>query len=286
MSAADTQETLVLREIAGADAPLCVELSRRVGWPHRVEDWEMVIGLGHGVVAALGRKLVGSALWWPYGESHATLGMIIVSPEQQGAGIGKRLMQALLAQTEGRSLMLNATVAGEPLYAKSGFVPYGGVRQYHGEVLAVAAPELRPGDRLRRGARTDLPLLERLDLEASGLLRGPALSALLARGECVILERNGDPIGFSIQRAFGRGLVIGPVVAADGADARTLVTHWLHGRQGQFMRIDVSADSGLGEWLVERGFGPAGEVTAMVRGERPHASGSARVYALINQALG
>lgn len=286
MSAADTQETIVLREITGADAPLCVELSRLVGWPHRAEDWEMAIGLGHGVVVALGRKLVGTALWWPYGESHATLGLIIVSPEQQGAGIGKRLMQALLEQTEGRTLMLNATAAGEPLYAKSGFVAYGGVRQYQGATLAVAAPELRPGQRLRSATQADLPLLERLDREASGLPRGPTLSALLARGECVFLERNDDPVGFSILRAFGRGLVIGPVIAADGADARTLIAHWLHGRHGQFMRIDVRTDSGLGEFLVERGLKPAGEVTAMVRGERPHASGTARVYALINQALG
>lgn len=246
----------------------------------------MVIGLGHGVVAALGRKLVATALWWPYGESHATLGMIIVSPEQQGAGIGKRLMQALLEQTEGRTLMLNATVAGEPLYAKSGFLAYGGVRQYQGETLAVAPPELRPGQRLRTATQADLPLLERLDQEASGLPRGPTLSALQARGECAILEHNGDPAGFSILRAFGRGLAIGPVIAADGADARALVAHWLHGRHGQFMRIDIRTDSGLAEFLAERGLRPVGEVTAMVRGERPHASGSARVYALINQALG
>jgi GNAT superfamily N-acetyltransferase len=286
MSDADTQETLALRAVTVADAALCAELSRVVGWPHRVEDWEMAIGLGHGVVATLGHKLVGSSLWWPYGESHATLGLIIVSPEEQGAGIGKRLMQALLEQVKGRSLMLNATAAGEPLYAKSGFRPYGGVRQYHGELLAVPAPELRPGERLRPGAAADLPLLERLDLEASGLPRRPVLSALLARGECVILERNGDPVGFSILRAFGRGLVVGPVIAADAAGAGVLVAHWLHGRQGQFMRVDLRTDSGLGECLIECGLKPAGDVTAMVRGERPHAAGTARLFALINQALG
>lgn len=286
MSDADTQETLALRAVTAADAARCVELSRVVGWPYRVEDWEMAIGLGHGIVAELGRKLVGSALWWPYGDSHATLGMIIVSPGEQGAGIGKRLMQALLEQTNGRSLMLNATAAGEPLYAKSGFLPYGSVRQYHGELLAVAAPELRPGERLRQGTTADLPLLEKLDLAASGLPRRPVLSALLARGECVILERNGDPVGFSVLRAFGRGLVVGPVIAVDAADARVLITHWLHGRQGQFMRVDVRTDSGLGESLVEYGLRPAGDVTAMVRGERPPIAGPARLYALINQALG
>jgi GNAT superfamily N-acetyltransferase len=292
MSDADAQETLVLREISASDASACVTLSRAVGWPHRIEDWEMVIGLGHGVVATLGGEIVATALWWPYGEMHATLGMIIVSPEHQGAGIGKRLMQGLFEQTKSRSLMLNATAAGEPLYARWGFVPCGGVSQYHGDALAVAAPSLRAGAilragaMLRPGAAADLPELERLDRGASGLPRRAVLTALLERGECVILERDGKAIGFSILRRFGRGLVVGPVVAPDEADAEALIAHWLHERQGQFVRVDIPVGSNLGDWLVERGLKPAGTVTAMVRGERPVVAGSARLYALINQALG
>jgi hypothetical protein len=286
MSDADTQDTLVLREIAARDAAACVGLSRAVGWPHRVEDWEMVIGLGHGVVATLGGEIVATALWWPYGESHATLGMIIVSPDHQGAGIGKRLMQGLFEQTRTRSLMLNATAAGEPLYARCGFAPYGGVSQYHGEALAVTAPSPRLGAMLRPGAAADLPELERLDREASGLPRRAVLVSLLERGECVVLERAGEAIGFSILRRFGRGLVVGPVVAPDAADARALIAHWLHGRQGQFIRVDIRVGSDLGAWLVECGLKPASTVTAMVRGQAPVAPGPARLYALINQALG
>lgn len=286
MSDADAQEALVLRDISAHDATTCAALSRAVGWPHRVEDWEMVIGLGHGVVATLGQEVVATALWWPYGETHATLGMIIVSPDHQGAGIGKRLMQGLFEQTKARSLMLNATAAGEPLYAKSGFVPCGGVTQYHGEALAVAAPSLWPGATLRPGAVADLPELERLDREASGLPRRAVLASLLKRGECVILERDGKAIGFSILRRFGRGLVVGPVVAPDEADARALIAHWLQGRQGQLVRVDIRVGSDLGNWLVERGLRPAGTVTAMVRGEAPVAAGPAQLYALVNQALG
>ncbi|WP_164985756.1 GNAT family N-acetyltransferase [Bosea sp. Tri-44] len=279
-------EALTLRAITLGDAALGAELSRRVGWPYRREDWEFAIGLGGGVVGVRDGKLLATALWWPYGEGHATLGMIIVAPEEQGAGIGKRLMQTLLAQAGERSLMLNATVAGEPLYARLGFRAHSGVRQQHGHVLAVASPELDVGERLRPGSAADLSILECLDGAATGLERGPTLAALLQCGECLILERAGQPVGFSILRAFGRGHVIGPVVAANEADARTLIACWLHGRTGQFVRIDLPFGSGLCEWLEQVGLAPAGDVTAMVRGDLPAASGPARLHALINQALG
>lgn len=182
--------------------------------------------------------------------------------------------------------MLNATVAGEPLYVKSGFRPRGGIRQQHGHVLAVAAPPLGAGAYLRPASSADLPILEHLDRAATGLERGPTLAALLGCGECLVLERAGQPIGFSILRAFGRGHVIGPVVAADEADARTLIACWLHGRTGQFIRVDLPLGSGLGDWLEQHGLAPAGDVVAMVRGDLPAAPGPARLHALINQALG
>lgn len=287
MTGIEALEALTLRAIRVGDAASCAELSRRVGWPHRREDWEFVIGLGRGVVGERNGELVATGLWWPYGESHATVGMIIVAPEQQGAGIGKRLMQSLLAQAKGRSLMLNATVAGEPLYARLGFRSWGGgVRQYHGHGLDVAAPEPAAGKQLRPGSPSDFAMLERLDREATGLERGPVLAALLQCGECLVLEQAGQAIGFSILRAFGRGQVIGPVVAGDEADARTLIACWLHGRAGQFIRVDLPFGSGLGEWLVQRGLAPAGDVAAMVRGDLPAAPGPAGLHALITQALG
>lgn len=281
------REALMLRPMRMGDAAACAELSRQVGWPHRREDWEFVIGLGHGVVGERNGELVAAGLWWPYGESHATVGMIIVAPQAQGAGIGKRLMQELLAQAGQRSLMLNATIAGEPLYVRLGFRSWGGgVRQYHGHCLDVTAPEPAAGKQLRPGSPSDLAMLQRLDREATGLERGPVLAALLQCGECLVLEQSGQLIGFSILRDFGRGKVVGPVVAADETDAPTLIACWLHGRAGQFIRVDLPFGSRLGGWLEQQGLAPAGDVVAMVRGDLPAAPGPARLHALITQALG
>jgi hypothetical protein len=286
MSDSLVQEAAVLRDIAPRDASACAVLSRIVGWPHRVEDWEMAIGLGHGVVASLGSEIVATAMWWPYGQTHATLGMIIVSPEHQGAGLGRRLMQGLFAQTQERSLLLNSTFAGKPLYERSGFAAFGAICQHHGEVLVVAAPSPGEGARLRAAHADDLQVLERLDHAATGLARGALLRAVMERGECVVIERGGKVAGFSMLRRFGRGLVIGPVVAEGDADAKALMAHWLQGREGQFLRIDVHADSPLSDWLASCGLKPVDRGTSMVRGTLPLAQGPVQLHALASQAFG
>ncbi|PZO02953.1 MAG: GNAT family N-acetyltransferase [Hyphomicrobiales bacterium] len=280
------KEAALLRDIVPGDASVCTGLSRVVGWPYRAQDWEMAIGLGHGVVGCLGSQIVATALWWPYGEDHATLGMIIVSPEHQGAGLGRRLMQALFAQAGERSLMLNATVAGKPLYERLGFVVSGGIDQHQGEVLSVAAPIPGEAATFQAARAFDLPALERLDKAATGLARGPLLREVLEHGEAVLLLRGGEAVGFSMMRQFGRGLVVGPVVAESDADARALVAYWLQGRQGQFIRIDVHTGSALSAWLEECGLTFVDRGTSMVRGTLPVAQGPGRLHALASQAFG
>lgn len=287
MSASLLREPDVLRDITLADAAACMALSQAVGWPHRVEDWEMAIGLGGGVVISLGSEIVATASWWPYGETHATVGLIIVSPEHQGAGHGRRLMQAVFARTQGRSLLLNATVAGTPLYERSGFVAWGGaIRQHNGTVVSVAAPLPAEGAVLRSAQACDLPMLEQLDQAATGLPRGALLRAVMERGEAVVLERGGIAVGFSMLRRFGRGFVIGPVVAADDSDARVLVAHWLQARQGAFLRIDLPVDSPLSDWLVSCGLKAVDGVASMVRGTLPLAQGPVQLHAPASQAFG
>jgi hypothetical protein len=286
MSAVPAQEPITQRAIALADAEACHRLSVAVGWLHRVEDWRFAIDLGAGVVLCRGREIVATASWWHYGENHATTGMIIVAPALQGLGLGKRLMQAILQANAGRSLMLNATEAGAPLYAKTGFVPSGGVVQHQGIALPQPAPLLEPDQRLRAASADDLATLAALDTQATGLPRDHVLGSLLATGEIVILERGGVPVGFSVLRRFGKGFVIGPVAAGNLDDARLLIGYWLHGRQGQILRIDIPAGCSLGAWLAGSGLPVVSAPQGMVRGERPFAAGPARSLAIVNQALG
>lgn len=277
---------LTLRPAGLADADACQRLSAAVGWPHRREDWEFALSLGQGFTLSIEDAVVGVGLWWGFGASHATLGTIIVSPDQQGQGIGKLLTEHLIAATEGRTLGLVATPQGEPLYARYGFVAVDEVRQHQGDWPELAAPVLAANEVMRPAITADLPLLAQLDGEATGLPRAPVLEELLARGHAILIERNGAPAGFGFLRRHGRGWLIGPIVALDDAAACNLIAALLAARRGDFVRIDVPARTGLGAWLSERGLPLVASGVVMERGAAPVASGPAHRFALVNQAMG
>src|SRR5207244_8867078 len=120
---------------------------------------------------------------------------------------------------------------------------------------------------------------------ASGMDRRALFRVLEGESKSVVLTRDHNPVGFAQSRRFGRGRLIGPIVASDPHGAKALILHWLAANAGNFCRLDVTADSGLSEWLEELGLPRAGTVTTMVRGVRPEVSAAAQVYAIAAQAL-
>ena len=153
-------------------------------------------------------------------------------------------------------------------------------------MTAVAAPEPPPVLALRRIGETDLPAIAALDRAALGMDRRSLLEALLAVSEGVVLDTEDCPAGFALVRRFGRGEMIGPVVAPDAAGARALIAHLLRTRTGVFMRIDVPDGSGLGDWLASRGLGCVDEPVRMIRGQMPAPAGPVQSFALASQSFG
>ncbi|MDP3410791.1 GNAT family N-acetyltransferase [Bosea sp. (in: a-proteobacteria)] len=278
---------IAIRPMAEADLDQLHQLSIGVGWPHRPEDWRLVIGLGHGIVAcdAIGRVL-GSAMWWPFGERFATVGMVITSPRLQAQGAGRELMDMIFAQSGTRDLRLSATKAGYRLYRSLGFEPVGRIFQHQGRTVALPAPAAAmPG--VRPVVSTDLEALARLDASAYGADRSHVIAALLAHSVGTVVERNGEIAGFSLCRPFGRGHVVGPIVAEDDDMAVALVAPHVEAHQGSFLRVDTAQEQGrFGAFLESCGMTIFDSVTPMIRGNNHGASGAARTFGLINQALG
>ena len=92
------------------------------------------------------------------------------------------------------------------------------------------------------------------------------LSRLTEVGEGHVLLRHGQPHGYAISRRFGRGHVIGPVVAESADDARALIEAALARLGPVFVRIDTSATSQLGDWLGHIGLPQVSDVATMVKG--------------------
>ncbi|HEX6703201.1 MAG TPA: GNAT family N-acetyltransferase [Albitalea sp.] len=275
---------VVLAPFAKEHLEGALRLSQEMSWPYRLEDWAFALELGQGFVLCNGAgTVVGTAAWWACGEDHASAGMIIVAKAAQGRGHGARLMDALLAAAHPRTITLNSTAEGLALYERRGFVRTGVIQQHHG------VPDQRhpapPASLVRAMAASDAEAVARLDRQATGWARRRMLDRLMQAGDGYVLVRDGEPRGYAISRAFGRGHVIGPVVAESAADARALIEAALAGLGPVFVRVDTSATSQLGEWLESIGLRQVDDATTMVKGPPTPPAGPARMFALANQSF-
>ncbi len=273
-------EAVHLRSLGPEDVPAAARLSAAFKWPHRPEDWRMMLDLGLGFAAtSAAGELVGTALWWPCGERAATLGMVLVAPDAQRRGLGRAMMDTILEQTRGRALMLTATVAGRPLYDALGFAPFGTVAQHQGETRGpVSSPRVRPARDDDRAA------ILALDLAAFGFSRTALLTRLLEVGTAQVLDDGGGVSGFAIRRAFGRGSLIGPVVAQARDDALALIGTSL---APGYMRIDTTDVSDeVAAHLASLGLPRTSMALPMVRDGWPAPDRRVRRFALASQAYG
>jgi len=274
------------RKFASTDVAAAHRLSLEVGWPHRLEDWRFLQRLGTGHVATDTAGVVGTILTWKHDARNASLGMVIVSPDRQGRGIGRELMKRALRDVAGRSVMLNATQAGLSLYEKLGFVAVGAIEQHQGIAAPVPAQALAPGVRLRPIGVSDAPVLASLASRAAGMSRARVLKPLLELAKGIVLARGDEVLGFALLRRFGRGYSIGPVVAPDAGRAKALVGHWVAMHPGKFLRIDIDAACGLAPWLEGIGLKASGRVITMVKGKPPRPDAGVHGFAIVSQALG
>ena len=283
--AAGEAPAVVLVPFESSHVTEAVALSSGLGWPYRDADWRFALSLGHGVAAVQNGRLVATGFWWPYGEDFASCGMVIVDPRLQGQGIGAAIMDRVLADTGDRTVILNSTREGQRLYTRLGFVPYGQVRQ-HQAVLAADPAAVSGSEAIRDMAAGDEAAVRSLDLAATRMDRSYLLDALFAVGSVAVLDRGNGVEGYACVRDFGRGVVIGPVVAGGEADAKALIAALAARHRGGFVRIDVTGDSGLSPWLETIGLPGVDGVVAMVRGTVPAPTVANRLYALSNQSLG
>lgn len=281
---APAQQEIRIVPFGAAHIPGACRLSAAAGWPHRAEDWALTLSVSEGVVALVADSVVGTALATRFG-AVAMLNMIIVDARMRGRGLGRTLMQAAMDRAGTAEMRLVATEDGLPLYRKLGFAETGTIVQHQG--LAAVPPDAGQGIAVVPGGAADVAELAAMDLAASGLARGPLLAAIAAQGAVLRAPR-----GFAMLRRFGRGQLLGPVVAADDATARALIAAAARRLPGAFLRLDLPQERGLSPFAESLGLARTGGGTAMCRGATPLPSAPAEgavpyaTYALAAQALG
>lgn len=262
-------------------------LSREAGWPHRREDWAMLLALSQGFVALQGDAVVGTAMMTPFGDGFATINMVIVAATMRGHGLGRRLMDTAMRACGERECRLTATADGLPLYEKLGFRATHEIRQHQG-IPGPALPDGATGTKTVDWAGpADASAVIELDRQALGIDRRHLLGLLDDLGRLAVLREAGRISGYAVLRPFGRGEVIGPVIAHTVEQAQALLTFLIASRPGAFLRVDTAEWERLSPWLAARGLAAVGGGIAMCRNQAsPQTTGPAKTFALASQALG
>lgn len=271
------REDLKWRTMIVNDLEAAHRLSLKLGWPHRIDDWRQMLDLGEGVaLESIDGELVGTGLCFNQG-AVATLGLVIISDEWQGWGLGREMMTRLMALAGTRTLLLVATTAGLPLYQKLGFEPCNRIYQYQGTVTDAPSAPLQSGLRVMQASDQAALLALSPDSPAYAL-------AVQSANDGVVMEKAGVIEGVALKRAYGRGEHIGPVLARSAAQAQALVLALLADAEGDFIRIDL-VDPDDDRWLTAAGLTCVDQVTRMRCGEAVM-EGSLTRFGLITQAMG
>ena len=182
--------TVHLRPARARDiADVVRTLTLAFGEPLRNDTWQWILDAPEGAIFVAARRdqIVGTGAGLVFGDT-GWIGGLGVEPGSRRRGIASRLTEAVvswLRDQGARTLLLQATAQGRPVYEKLGFVADGPYRMW-------AVPPSRRGRRLdgRHGLRplraADLEAVLALDRAVTGEDRGLPVRGAWASGGYVL----------------------------------------------------------------------------------------------------
>jgi predicted N-acetyltransferase YhbS len=266
-----------LRSATAADAQacgrVCYEAFSAIANAHRFpDDWrseELAVKVlasrlaephTYGVVAEVGREIVGSALLKEY-RPVGGIGPVTVTPRLQGGRIGRLMMEHLLEKARlaglGGTRLVQAAYNTQSLalYTRLGFQTRELLACIHGHPIAA---RMRPY-LVRLGAVEDQPACARLCLRLHGYARGEDVAEALRLGSLTIVERDGRILGYST------GIHIrGHTVAETNDAAKALIS--AAGDLPEPGLLMPARNAELLRWALDHGLRITQPLTLMTRG--------------------
>ncbi len=222
----------------------------------------------HSVVAEIDGRVVGSNFLWEE-SAIAGVGPITVDPELQNAGVGHRLMEAVLERAADRRVagvrLVQAAYHARSmsLYAKLGFV----VRE---PLVAMQGPALRmrvAGRDVRPASERDLAACNQLALDIHGFERGNELRGAMRQEQAMVVEHGGRITGYATSIGF-----FGHAVGREADDVKALI-----GAAAAFAGpgfLLPTRDAELFRWCLEQGLRVVQPMTLMTTGLYNEPAGS------------
>ncbi|GAC1451994.1 MAG: GNAT family N-acetyltransferase [Isosphaeraceae bacterium] len=254
------------------DLPLGLRLSQQAGWNQIASDWVRFLSLqpdgcfvaerNTQPIATVTTCLFGTVGW---------IAMMLVEREARGQGIGRALMTRALEFLENqgaRTVRLDATHLGQPLYERLGFVGDYALTRFLGRPPATETPSTTTSSFTPSLARR----LHDLDRLATGTDRSRLLNHLAQAHPDNVHVTSSEPEGikpvegFLMARPGANAFQVGPCIAREESGPR-LLADALQGLRNQTVLIDIPRDQLHAVELVHaRGLAPQRDFLRMSRG--------------------
>jgi GNAT superfamily N-acetyltransferase len=284
----------LIRRLGPDDLRRCVALSVDRGWSPERAKWSLLLGCSEafGVDApdsdGSGR-LAGAVVLTRWGPGLASVGMMLVATRYARCGLGRALMEHVIAEAGDATVLLFATDMGRPLYEKLGFRPVRRCVSFVGAYRPSRSRAAAGGSAgvIRPAAEADLPSILGVDQAAFGADRSRVLTRLPGFAErLAVLESEQGISGYAAAwRNLPSSAIIGPVVAPDAEAAKRLIGELAASISGA-VRLDLDPDRPeLPAWAHARGLEPVGRTVVMARGELADRGAPDRLFTPISVAL-
>ncbi|MFD6507402.1 MULTISPECIES: GNAT family N-acetyltransferase [unclassified Bacillus (in: firmicutes)] len=232
----------VVERLGANDIPCLVGLSEVIGWDYSLEEIEIILNSGiiYGVRNEKG-EVIASAASILYGETLASIGMVIVHPKYKGRGIGKMITEACIGSvSEKTPIMLIATEEGKYLYEKLGFQVVSHVSKYICIEYNSACKGGEDKEYIFNYEEKDLIEIIKIDKAAFGANRSGFLKNRIEQSQQSIVLKNKENrvIGYGMRIQTPENKIIGPIVAENDTMAMEIVHSLAKGHNGK-LRIDV-----------------------------------------------
>ncbi|HKB06309.1 MAG TPA: GNAT family N-acetyltransferase [Gemmataceae bacterium] len=273
------------RDVRASDIDGLLRLCDLAGWNQTAVDIGRLLALEPlGCFAACeGGRLVGTTTTTTYGTDLAWVGMVLVDPDYRRRGIATRLMEKALDYLRGRgvrTVKLDATPAGRPVYERLGFVAENPLERW----AATGPPPVHHRRGYPVGSWSQIAATDR---DVFGADR-TALMQMIIADAGPPLVRSGCRVGiggYAFARPGRRAGYIGPVVAEDTGTAWSLLTAVDADLRPAIIDIDPAFD-GATDLLRERGFAQQREFVRMRLGPAIRSAESPRVFAIAGPEVG
>jgi GNAT superfamily N-acetyltransferase len=199
-----------------ADIATGMRLKDQAGWNQLEADWRRLIDLQPDgcFLAEHEGEPVGTVTTCKFG-AVAWIAMMLVDERFRGRGFGRALMVHALNELDAqgiRSIRLDATPLGQPLYSSLGFVAEALFTRYQGIFTPISAEEPEPGV-VESSAFVEATAA--LDQDVTGTDRGRLLRRLAEEhpGALQVVAEGTTVSGFLMSRPGSRARQIGPCLA-------------------------------------------------------------------------